>query len=886
MIERLFRRPAITSFLILAAALGLPEFAARGASEGSGHFPTNWPPALRSVLENARPLAHPRAGRLPLFVLPISQTLAGLDDTNAGVALRELERRGIGYTTAWNPGDATNSLREAMRVARLQREIGMPVGVDATACLTSFFDDRDDTLHVDDAGRPFAETSFGGRLGCPYALSHRIPAIRFRVELFVKGYLDAGLPLDFVCADWEVDGPIEWNDAWASSKRCRRCREAMPKLGDFRTFQRRLRQIRSDLQRAAYASPILEAFPKALVGNYGVHPHEGVRYWYDYFEKEIPPDSPVPMQTDGRARYREWAHEFGGTRFTFANPVIYTWYRLHAWYDFAESDHRWFRNLLLEGSGAGKATPANIPLIPFVHWTTTDPPQSPDPAVRQFTAERYQELLWHLLLRGHDSFFLWCMPGELATEMRLLHPIYAESLAHRDFLDGGRPITFDVPAPSAPIISGLRLGDRVLVRRTDWSSDIRPRTVPLADGGVVVVPATNGLQVLRVTPPAAEAGFLPDGQGPRFPVGIYELPPDDAELRSLAAAGINLVPCRNRADLDRAHAAGLRAWMPLPLQEGPTDALRSLVESVKDHPALQVWEGPDEVVWNFTAYSGLARTAGFTREDWQNQRPVAVTHAEREASRILPQMREAIRLVRELDPKHRPIWINEAADSDLAHVRSYLDSVDITGCDFYPVRSTGTDLSALGRLVDRWTAVGRGKPVWMVLQAFSWHALKPDRTKLYPTPGEARFMAYDSIVRGARGVLFWGSWTIDEPAYRGQLLELTRELGELTTLLAGEAVTNITTRCIDEALDPPSNESPVRGIARRKGNEYLVLLVNEDSRRHLGVEVSGLAELEGRRLFRRGLAPGDASHPTVDRGAFVARLQGREVRVLTTEAAR
>jgi hypothetical protein len=69
-----------------------------------------------------------------------------------------------------------------------------------------------------------------------------------------------------------------------------------------------------------------------------------------------------------------------------------------------------------------------------------------------------------------------------------------------------------------------------------------------------------------------------------------------------AHSGINLVRCKNAADLDRVAAVGLQGWVPLPLELGDTDALRKRILAVKDHPALAVWEGPDEVVHNFTKW--------------------------------------------------------------------------------------------------------------------------------------------------------------------------------------------------------------------------------------------------------------------------------------------
>ncbi len=836
---------------------------------------TNLPPNLRVVLENTTPLKTPRAGRLPLLVLPISQALAGLDDARSEAVLRDLNRRGIGYTVTWNPGDFDKSAAEALRIGRLQERVGMEVAADATACLSSFFDGTDSTLHQDETGRPFAEMSFGGKLGCPFALQHRYPVIRERVESFLRAYDQAGIRVQLVFADWEIDGPIEWNDAWASSKRCRRCRESLPRLNDFREFQKRLREIRSEMQRITFARPVTAHFPEALVGNYAVYPHDGYRYWYDYFEREA---EGVPYRADQRARYREWAHEFTGTGYTLAMPVIYTWYRTFDWYDFADLDYRWFYNLLRVGSNPARHTPAHVPLIPFVHWTTTAPPERPDPRIQQFSPEKYRELLWHLLLRGHDTFFLWCLPEELAREIRLLHPVYAESLAHRGFLERGEPIAFEVPIAPGPVISGLRLGNKILARRTEFGPGAGAISLALADGGRVTVPPGTGMQVVDVQPHPLPSGLLGSDQQPRFPIGFYELPKTDEALRALKSAGVNLVRCNNRSDLDRAGRAGLMGWMPLNIATADPEALHQQIRAVADHPALAAWEGPDEIVWMFTAYSGLEKTAGFTRADWQRQTPKAVAYAESRSQLILPQMRAGLRLVRGLDSRRLPFWINEAADSDLKYVREYVDDIDVTGSDYYAVRNSGTDLPAVGRLVDRWQENGRGKPVWMVLQAFSWHTLKPERSRLYPTFAQSRFMAYDALVHGARGLFYWGSSEIDEDAFRKSLYALTAELSALEPFLVATPRAEARVHLIDEVADGTGRG--VRLAFRQHDDQFLLILVNEDSQRHLGVDVRGLEALAGRRL---DLLYGSES-VRVAHGGFATRLQGFETKVFATDA--
>ena len=833
------------------------------------------PNSLRVVLENTKPVSAPLDGRLPMFVLPISGALSPLSLGQAEQVLERLAKRGIGYSVNWSHNDFETSLKEGLRIGKLQQQKGGMVSVHATSCLYSFFDGTAKTQHLDDNGRPFAETSFGGTMGCPFTLEHRIPVIRKRVESFLKGYHAAGVDIDFIFADWEIDGPIEWNGAWESSKRCRRCREHVPDMDDFRSFQTTLREIRSRLQREAFGDNVTRYFPEALVGNYAVHPHDGHRYWYDYFERETPG---APILMDQRAKYREWAHEFDSCGYTFAMPVVYTWYPTFGWYDFEPKDYRWFYNMMRVASNAGQHTSQQTPIIPFVHWHTTAPPKNPDPAVEQFSREEYQEVLWHMLLRGHDTFFLWCTGPELATEIELVHEVYRTSLEYNGFIRRGVPVQFGVPSEPGPVVSGLRLGNRVLARRTDFGTETGNVTLALAGGGEISVDAKRGMQILTVEQAPRHSGILTDHNGRlRFPIGSYEFPSDGERLRSMARSGFNLVRCGNRDTLDAAHKQGLMGWVPLAVQQGATPALQKQVEELRNHPALAVWEGPDEIVWTFTAYSFLKERAGFTREDWNNQIPKAVNYAKKEGGRVITNMHDGIRLVRELDRRNLPFWINEAADSDVRYVRGYIDSVDITGCDYYAVRKAGTDLQSIGRLVQRWDAIGHGRPVWMVLQGFSWHKIRPDRERLYPSFDQSRFMAYDGIVHGARGILYWGTQTIDDPLFRESLHALTAELSRLEPFLVGDDHL-VEVAVIDDLFDEPG--LGIRGLLKRSGGNHLLILVNEDDHRHLGVDVTGLKPLNGRTLH---LLYGD-ERATVQNGRIVTRMQPYEVKLFSTSS--
>lgn len=444
---------------------------------------------IEKILSVTEPLKFSRGKRLPMFVWYAGNPEAA-DDSVVENYIRELDRRGIAMYASWNPEKREETLAAGLRIARLQKKAGLMVNIEASAGLNLFFNSDPKTGHTDENGQPFFDDSFGKnyRMGCPFSVEWRIPAIREQVVYFVNGYKKAGLPVDFIFVDWEIDGPIEWNAAWEHSKRCQRCRENIKNINDFAEFQKALRLIRCRLQKEAYADVLTAAFPDVLVGNYAVYPNDGWRCWYDFFEV-LP--AGAPFRADQQAKDRPWFQEFPLCGFTYAMPTIYTWYPTFQWYNFKNTDYRWFYNMLKEISLAGESAPANLPIISFVHWHTTSPPPNPDPAVKQFSETKYQELLWHMFLRGHDTMFIWCMPEEMEKETRLLHQVYAATLEYREFLDNGTPVSFAVPKQEGPVVSGLRLGNRVLIRRTDFTDTQDPVPVTI-EGRTLNVPRLNG----------------------------------------------------------------------------------------------------------------------------------------------------------------------------------------------------------------------------------------------------------------------------------------------------------------------------------------------------------------------------------------------------------
>jgi hypothetical protein len=407
----------------------------------------------------------------------------------------ELDKRGVGLISSWNPGDRQKSLAQSLTIAKIQKKLNLRVNINANRCLYSFFNGDERTAHIDDEGKPFWDESFGKKkMGCPFALDYRMPHIHEQVEYFAKAFKKESLNVDFVFADWEIDGPMEFNNAHAASKRCKRCRDNIGNIDDFEEFQKVLRKIRCRLQRESYAETLKLNFPGILVGNYGVYPHDGYRYWYDYYEYYV---DGQPCLADQRAKYRKWYHEFAESGYTFAMPVVYTWQRIFDWYNYADTDYRWFYNMLLVASNAGQYTPAEVPIISFVHWHTIESGDSVGTA-KQFSEDKYQELLWHMLLRGTDTFFLWCRNEEAAKEIQLVHQVYSQAQQYGEFLSNGKPVNFSVPKQPGAVISGLKLGNRVLVRRTDFTETSDPVDIIVDNGRIKVGAAPKKCQIISI----------------------------------------------------------------------------------------------------------------------------------------------------------------------------------------------------------------------------------------------------------------------------------------------------------------------------------------------------------------------------------------------------
>ena len=215
--------------------------------------------------------------------------------------------------------------------------------------------------------------------------------------------------------------------------------------------------------------------------------------------------------------------------------------------------------------------------------------------------------------------------------------------------------------------------------------------------------------------------------------------------------------------------------------------LSEMLERCGTHPALAIWEGPDESLWMCTVNA-------LSSEGTLNEKTATFN---KNASDLLTGLTAGYEKIKKLDP-HHPVWLNHAAGNSMELLEGFRYAADIVGADIYPLMPYTTHPLDISRIGLGWVGVttsrmqesAPGKPVWMVLQGMSWGYLSGDLFAIkeepaqWPTFEESRFMAYNAIARGARGILYWGTHVLDKDSecWKG-ILNVVRELADSQPLL-------------------------------------------------------------------------------------------------------
>ena len=368
-----------------------------------------------------------------------------------------------------------------------------------------------------------------------------------------------------------------------------------------------------------------------------------------------------------------------------------------------------------------------------------------------------------------------------------------------------------------------------------------------------------------------------------FPLGLSDAPPVDSTApdsglpawQEIRRAGVTHI--RNyakwgpgttaaqlfavRQQLDAAQHAGLKVWLALAGIDrdlSQQSLLDEVVGALKEHPGLGAWKGVDEPALGRVPPAGL----------------VAVH-----------------RRIRALDPGH-PLVLIEAPRAPSATagrtkpltidaVKPYSPACDVHGVDIYPVsvppgRHAGgppvnTDISVVGDLTQILVRASGRRPVWTTLQ-IAWSGVLPPHPLVFPTLQQARFMAYDAIIAGARGLFFFGghiaaamnaadrkrgwNWTHWRHVQRPLLLELS-DAAHRKALLAPKSAVRVRASSPDIALS-----------VREQGGVLWVIAVRRSASAAGTIHFTGLPPQAGRGTVLAH--PGNpARRVTARNGAFV-----------------
>jgi hypothetical protein len=299
---------------------------------------------------------------------------------------------------------------------------------------------------------------------------------------------------------------------------------------------------------------------------------------------------------------------------------------------------------------------------------------------------------------------------------------------------------------------------------------------------------------------AATGSLVVNGQT-FFPLGLSDPPPlgsaapggNDA-WAEIASAGANFIRtgrsdwslaqidqqvAQERLRMDHAGAHHLLCWprlteaaanLPTTANSVAEQLLVRIANGLKDHPALGAWKGVDEPA--------------------NPNRPATIAAAG---------LVRAYTRLKQLDGNH-PLVMTQAPLGSAADLVRYRPAFDITGADIYPIayppgehaNLPNKDISVVGDVTKKMIQAAGAKPVWMTLQ-IAWSGMLPRQqhpalVPRFPTLHQERFMAYQAIVNGARGLVFFGgdltavmrprdaqlgwNWTFWELVLRPLLIEL------------------------------------------------------------------------------------------------------------------
>lgn len=188
-----------------------------------------------------------------------------------------------------------------------------------------------------------------------------------------------------------------------------------------------------------------------------------------------------------------------------------------------------------------------------------------------------------------------------------------------------------------------------------------------------------------------------------------------------------------------------------------------------------------------------------------------------------------------------------------APAKVYAEIGDIVMLDWYPIPHMAAD-SVADQVDLVMGAIPRGKPLWMVVQAYDWadEIKDPEKRKRlrFPSHSEIRFMSYLSVLHGARGLFYFclqkkGTTLFDYPELWQVVARIAREMKEMQSVFERGGP-------IPLPFEPNPDGVEARAWHYR-GRDYVVIV---NRRRGVKLKLPGvMLEARWRLIFEDGRDP-------------------------------
>lgn len=464
-------------------------------SEAASPNENEWTWTVDNIFKHVPPLKNDATGRLPMICCPPFVRDAKDTSYNKGEPLsadiyRELVRRGLTQHIKMDEKyiPIASALQAAgAKVVIIEGAMGNGPG----GCEKEFLHKLSDDYKMNKTKKAFDLTE---RVYPCLTLTDGWQKYADRLRTTLNKFKEAGVKVDGVWLDLEVE-PTSWGiDRMFQSQNCSRCREVLPEnarngFKSWFAYVRYVHKLRAELLSKYVAEPVLEVFPDCVVTN-----------WESLYS------TPELMTLDSFAVDRYRPMDIGKLNATM--PAVYgcnIYYSMHCKYPWdrlgfnplARMDmvyaHVMLGQISQNAENAQKAEPDKK----CIAWVARYCPCLKDDLVPILSRERYREILRHVWLRGSDTTLMYnpvhAKHPEIAIEeLQDAVSIYDEMLEFRRFTEKGWIMNTEVPAKydTGVIWSGMRLENEAVVRAfTQGGKTLRFTICPWNDGNRLTLDA-------------------------------------------------------------------------------------------------------------------------------------------------------------------------------------------------------------------------------------------------------------------------------------------------------------------------------------------------------------------------------------------------------------